>query len=44
MGSLLDDPDEAARLGARGRALAVVRHDRSRIRSQLLGMYRDMLG
>lgn len=41
--SLLNDPDEAARLGARGRALATKRHDPTLIRSQLLAMYDDML-
>jgi glycosyltransferase involved in cell wall biosynthesis len=41
--SLMDDPDEAARLGARGRALARERHDRERIRSQVLTMYGEML-
>ena len=41
--SLMDDPDEAARLGARGRALARERHDRERIRSQVLSMYDEML-
>lgn len=41
--SLMDDPAEAARLGARGRVLAQRRHDRGRIRSQILRMYDDML-
>jgi glycosyltransferase involved in cell wall biosynthesis len=42
--SLMDDPDEAAQLGARGRALARVRHDPGRIRSQLLAAYDEILG
>ena len=42
--SLLNDPDEAARLGERGRALATVRHDRERIRAQILSIYEEMLG
>jgi len=41
--SLMNDPDEAARLGDRGRALASVRHDRARIRAQILSMYDEML-
>jgi glycosyltransferase involved in cell wall biosynthesis len=41
--SLMDDPDEAARLGARGRTLASARHDRDAIRSQMLSMYDEML-
>jgi glycosyltransferase involved in cell wall biosynthesis len=40
---LMNDPDEAARLGERGRALATARHDSDRIRSQLLSMYDKML-
>lgn len=43
LSSLLDDPAEAALLGARGRELARVRHDRDRIRSQVLSMYGEML-
>lgn len=42
--SLMDDPVEAARLGARGRALAQARHDRDRIRAQVITMYDAMLG
>jgi len=41
--SLLNDPDEAARLGERGRALASARHDRDRIRAQVLSMYDEIL-
>jgi glycosyltransferase involved in cell wall biosynthesis len=41
--SLMDHPEEAARLGARGQALASARHDRSSIRSQMLSMYDEML-
>jgi glycosyltransferase involved in cell wall biosynthesis len=41
--SLMNDPDEAARLGQRGRALATVRHDRERIRAQILSIYDEML-
>ncbi|HEY5484112.1 MAG TPA: glycosyltransferase, partial [Propionibacteriaceae bacterium] len=41
--SLMNHPEEAAMLGARGRALARVRHDRDRIRSQLLAMYDEIL-
>jgi glycosyltransferase involved in cell wall biosynthesis len=41
--SLVNDPDRAARLGERGRALASARHDRERIRAQILSMYDDML-
>jgi glycosyltransferase involved in cell wall biosynthesis len=41
--SLFGDPDEAARLGARGRALAIARHDREHIRTQILSIYDEML-
>lgn len=41
--SLLSDRDEAAELGLRGRMLARTRHDRSRIRSQILSLYDEML-
>lgn len=41
--SLMNDPDEAARLGQRGRASASARHDRERIRAQILSMYDEML-
>jgi glycosyltransferase involved in cell wall biosynthesis len=41
--SLLDDPEEAARLGQRGRVLATARHDRERIRGQILSIYDEML-
>jgi glycosyltransferase involved in cell wall biosynthesis len=42
--SLMSDPDEAARLGERGRALATARHDTARIREQIMTMYDRMLG
>ncbi len=42
--SLLDDPDGAMRLGQRAKALAAERHDRERIRTQLSGIYAEMLG
>jgi glycosyltransferase involved in cell wall biosynthesis len=41
--SLMNDPDEAARLGGRGRTLASARHDPERIRAQILSMYDEML-
>lgn len=41
--SLLNNPDEASRLGERGRTLARVRHDRDRIRALILSMYEEML-
>jgi glycosyltransferase involved in cell wall biosynthesis len=43
LSSLMRHPDEAAELGARGRALASARHDRASIRSQVLSMYDEML-
>jgi len=42
--SLLRDPDEAARLGARGQMLAAARHDRSSIRAQILSIYDETVG
>ena len=41
--SLMNDPDEAVRLGERGRAFATARHDRERIRAQILSIYDKML-
>jgi len=41
--SLLNDPAEASALGARGRDLASMRHDRDRILSQVLSLYDAML-
>lgn len=41
--SLLSDRNEAAELGVRGRTLARARHDRSRVRSQILSLYDEML-
>jgi glycosyltransferase involved in cell wall biosynthesis len=41
--SLMDDPEEAARLGARGGTLASARHNRGLIREQVLSMYDEML-
>ena len=41
--SLMNNPYEAARLGERGRTLATARHDRGRIRAQILSIYEEML-
>jgi len=40
--SLLNDPDRAAQLGVRGRALARARHIHSSTRPQVLTMYDEM--
>jgi glycosyltransferase involved in cell wall biosynthesis len=41
--TLMRDPDAAAALGQRGRARAIARHDRDRIRAQILSIYDEML-